>query len=204
VARTHQHCFGTVWYALWHTHLSIVLGAIQHLRLACRAASPWQVWWHLHNDTQRSGLNQLCFDHCSPCFHTVPYCTAVPRFILYRTVLLCLHPAAAPTTGHLAGAGESRSHGTPFIKYEYGDDRRGVSPSGSFREGASSEGKGPANNLLPRNRRPESWAPWEDVKLGNYRPIQVGRGCVWGLKLGFGVGLLVGGQRSRPRGEGGG
>jgi hypothetical protein len=116
----------------------------------------------IHNE---NGLNQLCFGHCSPCFLTVPHCTAV-----------CLHPAAAPTTGHLAGAGESRSHGTPYIKYEYGDDRRGVSPSSSFREGASSEGKGPANNLLPRNRRPESWAPWEDVKLGNYRPIQVGRG----------------------------
>jgi hypothetical protein len=26
---------------------------------------------------------------------------------------------------------------------------------------------------LPRNRRPESWAPWEDVNLGHYRPVQV-------------------------------
>jgi hypothetical protein len=27
---------------------------------------------------------------------------------------------------------------------------------------------------IPRNRRPDSWAPWEDVALGQYKPVQVG------------------------------
>jgi hypothetical protein len=27
---------------------------------------------------------------------------------------------------------------------------------------------------VPKNRRPDSWAPWEDVALGQYKPIQVG------------------------------
>lgn len=107
------------------------------------------------------------FSSLSQMYRIVPS-TKLKQAALHPCTLPC---AAAPTTGHLAGT-DTRS--APYIKYEFGgDERRGVSPSSSFREGASSEAAKATNNLLPRNRRPESWAPWEDVKLGAYKPIQV-------------------------------
>lgn len=35
----------------------------------------------------------------------------------------------------------------------------------------------PATTGVPKNRRPDSWAPWEDVNLGQYKPIQVDGVC---------------------------
>lgn len=37
----------------------------------------------------------------------------------------------------------------------------------------SSADQKPATTGVPKNRRPDSWAPWEDVNLGQFKPIQV-------------------------------
>jgi hypothetical protein len=34
---------------------------------------------------------------------------------------------------------------------------------------------------IPRNRQPGTWAPWQDVPLGQYRPIQVRGACCCSL-----------------------
>lgn len=81
----------------------------------------------------------------------------------------CLFPAAAPTTGQLGHTSSADARSLPTFGGYIKGEREG-SPSGS-RGDAISEGK--AASVIPRNRRPESWAPWEDVRLGNYKPIQV-------------------------------
>jgi hypothetical protein len=98
-------------------------------------------------------------------------------------MVLVLLATAAPATASLQGAGSSdmRSYAAlgAYVKGEPSDGGRGASPANSGREGPGGESK-PAS-VVPRNRRPESWAPWEDVNLRNYKPIQVGP--VWTCAL---------------------
>lgn len=53
-----------------------------------------------------------------------------------------------------------------------GDGSAAGAAAGAAAATSSAEQK-PVTTSVPKNRRPSSWTPWEDVNLGQYKPIQV-------------------------------
>jgi hypothetical protein len=89
-----------------------------------------------------------------------------------HTELLQQQQAAAGASDAAAGGPSPCSSSRGVNDGAGGDRDAGATSSG----GAASK---PAAGV-PKNRRPDSWAPWEDVALGQYKPIQVGlQGLTW-------------------------
>jgi hypothetical protein len=73
-----------------------------------------------------------------------------------------------------AGASDAAAAGGPSPC----SSSRGVNDgAGAERDAGATSSGGAAPKPaagVPKNRRPDSWAPWEDIALGQYKPIQVG------------------------------